>query len=111
MGAGPSATDKAEPWVEPVTAGLGMLAGENFDTVTRLQLMRQRHDTAIDLGALATVTDLGVHLVREVQHRRTQRQVQHLATRRQHIYPVLGGNGPEALQQTLVIEFFLAGFQ
>ncbi len=45
------------------------LGGEDLDDVAGGQLVVQRHDLAVDLGAHAAVADVGVDLVREVERR------------------------------------------
>jgi hypothetical protein len=82
-----------------------MLGGQNLDPVAGRDNMRQGHDATIEFGATATVTNFGVHLVGEIQHRRTRRKVDDLTTRRQHINPVLRGDRSKTVQQALIVEF------
>ena len=49
----------------------------------------QVDDAAVDLGAAAAVADVGVHVVGEVQHRGSARQVHHLALRREQVHAVV----------------------
>ena len=58
--------DHREPVARRAALALG---GEDLDDVARLQLVVQRHDLAVDLGADAAVADVGVDLVGEVQRR------------------------------------------
>ncbi len=74
---------------QPVAARLGLLAGEDLHAVAAAQLVGQRHDAVVDLGAAAAVPDHGVHVVGEIQRRGALRQVDHLAHRGQRIDPVL----------------------
>ena len=46
--------------------------------VAGLQAMGQGYNAAIDLCTLATMANLGVDVVGEIEHRRAQRQVQYL---------------------------------
>ena len=62
---GPGGADVAQP----VAARLGGGAGEDLDRIAALELPVQRRDPAVDLGALALETDLGVHVEREVDRR------------------------------------------
>ena len=60
---------------QPVARGTALaLAREHLDAVAGLQLVGQRHDAAVDLGAHAAVAELGVDLVGEVQRRRADGQ-------------------------------------
>src|SRR3546814_5080533 len=51
--------------------------------------MIERHDAAIDLGAATAMPDLGMYVIGKVEHGATARQVDHLATRREHVHPIL----------------------
>jgi hypothetical protein len=61
--------------------------------------MVERHDAPVGLRAAATMPDLGVHVVSEVEHGRARGQVDHLALRRQQIHPVLDQFGRQAGEQ------------
>src|SRR5690606_1676268 len=68
---------------QPVPARLPGLGREDLHAVAAAQLVAERHDAAVDLGTTATMTDFGMHAVREVQWRGAGRQVDHLALRGQ----------------------------
>src|SRR5208337_4504695 len=69
---------------EPVAAGLVSGLGDDFDDVAGMQLVAQGNHSSVDLGAGATVANLGVNRVGEVDGRGLARQDQNLA---------LGGEG------------------
>src|SRR5579862_1655346 len=64
---------------QPVAAGLVSRLRDDFDDVTRMEFVTQRHHASVDLGPGATVSDLGVDRIGEVDRRRLARQHQHLA--------------------------------
>ncbi len=107
----PAAMNVALARVQPVAAGTGLFRRQNFHAIAGFHLMRQRHDTTVDFRPAATVTHFGVYLVSKIQHRCPGRQIDHLAFGCQHIHPLLAGDGTKAVQQALVVELFLAGFQ
>ena len=70
--------------LQPVARGAALLLrGQDLDDVARAQLVVQRHDVAVDLGADAAVADVGVDGVGEVERGRARREVLHLALRRE----------------------------
>ena len=71
------------------------LRGEDLDEVAVLQLVVQRHDAAVHLGADRLVADVGVHGVGEVDRRRAGRQRLHLALRREDVHLVVEEVGAE----------------
>ena len=64
--AGAGGLDERQPVARRAALALG---GEDLDDVARVELVVQRHDLAVDLGAHAAVADVGVDLVREVERR------------------------------------------
>ena len=58
---------------QPVATRLAGLGGQDLDAVAAAQLVVERHDAAVDLGAAAAMPDLGVHVVGEVERRRARR--------------------------------------
>ena len=69
--------------VQPVTgrALVRVRRTENLDDLTGADLVVQRDDLAVDLGAVHVVTDLGVDGVREVDDRGAHRDVDDVALR------------------------------
>ena len=72
--------DQRQPVARRAALALG---GEDLDDVAGLQLVVQRDDLAVDLGADAAVADVGVDLVGEVQRRRAGGQRLDLALGRE----------------------------
>ena len=70
--------------VQPVAGGARALLGEHLHAVAHLQLVGQRHDGAVHLGAHAVVAHLGVDGVGEVHRRGAGAQAHDLALRREH---------------------------
>ena len=77
--------------VQPVPAGCALPGGQDLDLLAIAELVGQGHDAAIDLGAAATVSDIGVYGIGEIQWRRALRQIDNAALRRQCIDPLLEG--------------------
>ena len=77
------------------------LDGEHLDDVAGPQLVVQRHDLAVDLGADAAVADVGVDLVGEVQRRRAGGQRLDLALGGEHEDLVLEQVDLEVLHELL----------
>src|SRR3546814_10995817 len=48
---------------QPVATRFGHLAGEDLDPVAALQLVVERHDPAVDLGAAAAMTHVCVPVI------------------------------------------------
>ena len=63
----------------PARVGLAAAGGDDLDLVAVFQLVAQRDDLAVDLGADAVVADLAVHLVGEVDRRGAARQLDQVA--------------------------------
>ena len=80
------ALDEGKPVSTRAVRGLG---GEDLHDLAVLELVVQRDHAAVDLGAQAAVTDLGVHAIGEVDGCRAGRQVVHVAARREHEHLVL----------------------
>ena len=57
--------------------------GHDLDLVAVFQVVAQRHQPAVDLGADAGVADLAVHRVGEIDRRRAARQLDQLPLRRE----------------------------
>jgi len=57
------------------------LGGYDLDDVAVLELVVERDEAVVDLGADAAMTDVGVDAVREVQWRGAGREILHLALR------------------------------
>ena len=77
----PSAGDELQP-VAARTSTLDV-GGEDLDRITRLESGVERYETAVDLGANAAMPDVGVNRVGEVDRRRSDRQLDDLALRRE----------------------------
>lgn len=75
----------AEVGVEPVAAGPTLAGGEDLDLLAGLELVGERHDAPIDLGAAAAVANLGMHAVGEVDGRGDTRQVDDVPVRGEHV--------------------------
>ena len=69
--------------LEPVLRRRLVRGGDDLDRVAALQLVAQRHELAVDARAGAVPADLRVDAVREVDHRRADREVQEVALRRE----------------------------
>ena len=69
---------------EPVARRAALLlGGQDLDDVAAVELVVQRHDLAVDLGADAAVPDVGVDRVGEVERGRAGGEVLDLALRRE----------------------------
>lgn len=79
LGPRPRGGHVAQVGVQPVTARVAVLAGDDLHLLASLQAVVQRHDTAVDLRAAAVVADLGVHAVGKVQWRGAFGQVDGVA--------------------------------
>ena len=75
----------AERRVEPVARRPALLGDEDFDPLPGLKRRVERNHRAVDLGAAATVAEVGVHAVGKIDRRRAARQVDDLALRRHHV--------------------------
>ena len=84
--AGTGSPHEGEPVARRPALALG---GQDLDDVARAQLVGQRHDLSVDLGAHATVSDVGVDLVGEVERRGARSQGLDLALGREHEHLVL----------------------
>ncbi len=89
LGAAPGRGQEALLLDQPVAAGLGLLATDDLDDLAIRQVMVERHDASVDARATATMAEIGVHVIREVDRRRAGRQVHDLALRRQRVDAVL----------------------
>ena len=65
------------------------LRRQDLHDLAVLELVVERHHAAVDLGADAVVTDLGVDAIGEVDRRRVRGQVEHIALGREHVDLVL----------------------
>ncbi len=92
LGAGAMAVRVAELRIEPVARRPALLRRDDLDALAVLQRVVERHHRAVDARAAAAVAEARVHGVREIDRRRTHRQVDDLALRRQHV----DGVGEEA---------------
>src|SRR5205814_7600698 len=66
--------------IEPVAARPhrgAILDGDDLDPLATLQRVVERHHRAVDPRAAATVTEPGVHCVREIDRSSAARQVDH----------------------------------
>ncbi|EXI74009.1 MAG: hypothetical protein AW07_02147 [Candidatus Accumulibacter sp. SK-11] len=71
--------------VQPCQARVCIGSGDDLDPVAIGQLGHQRHRLEIDVGGDAVVADIRVHGVRQVDRRRTARQGDDLALRREDV--------------------------
>src|SRR3546814_2302617 len=90
---------------QPVATRFGHLAGEDLDPVAALQLVVERHDPAVDLGAAAAMTHVGMHVIGEVQRRGAARQVDDLPARGQHVDAVRSEEHTSELQSLMRISY------
>src|SRR4051794_20530910 len=90
--------DHREPVARRAPLALG---GEHLDDVARLQLVVQRHDLAVDLGADAAVADVGVDLVGEVEWGRADGERLDLALGREDVDLVLHQLGAQRVGELL----------
>ena len=102
LGAGTARTQIPEILIEPVPARACLTRGQDLDVVTVAQLIRQRHDPAIDARTAAAVADLRVHAEGEVEGRGALRQVNHLALRRKNEHAVGEQFAAERLPERIV---------
>lgn len=75
---------------------------EDIDLLTAGERLRQWRHRPIDLGTPATVPHVGVNRVGEVDGRGADREVNDMATRGEHIDPLVKGDLLEALDQIRV---------
>ena len=75
--------------VEPVTAGAATLGRNDTHLVAGLQLVVQRDQLAVDIGAATAMAQLGVDGVGEVDGRRAGGQVHNVATRGEDVDAVV----------------------
>ena len=73
--------DLVEPVARRTARGLG---GDDLDDVAVVQLVVERHEAVVDLGADARVADVGVDAVGEVERRRARGEILDVAARREH---------------------------
>ena len=73
--------------------------------------MRQRNYSSIHLGTLATMAHFGMNVIGKIQHRRTEGQIDNLATRSQYINPILGSRRLKTFQQAFIIQLVITGIQ
>jgi len=93
----PTAGEIAERAIKPVAAGSRFTRSQHFNPFTVLQYIAQGHDPSIDLRATASVPDLGMNVVREIQRGRAAHQVDDFTLRREDVHPV----GIELLRKAL----------
>jgi len=67
FGAGVRALQITQIRVQPIATWRALLGGEHLDLFAGLQFIGQRHDVAVNFCAAATVPDIGVNVVREVE--------------------------------------------
>ena len=72
----------------PVAAGATLLGGENLHLLTGVEIVVERHDVAVHLGAPAAVPHFGVDVVGEIHRRGAGFQIHHMAVRGEHVDPV-----------------------
>ena len=96
---------------QPVTTGLGVLCGEDFNAIATAGLESQRHDAPIHLGTTAAMADIGMHQIGEIQHGGTFRQVEHLAPGGQQVDAILDDIGAETGKQGGIVVVLVAAFQ
>src|SRR5665213_447007 len=70
---------------QPIFAGQVVGLGQNLDYVAVAKRVPELHDTAVDLGADASVPDVGVDGVGEIDGRRAARQCNHAAFGREAV--------------------------
>jgi hypothetical protein len=87
---------------EPVAARRLVLAGDDLDDLAVGELVSERDDAPVHLGAAAAVPERGMDAVGEIEGRRPVRQVDHLALGREDVHPVGKEFAPHALDQVAV---------
>ncbi len=107
LGPGPGRVQVAEVGVEPVAARAALLARNDLDLLTGLQHVVQRHNTPIDLGAPAAVTNFGMHAVGKVQRRSALGHIQNVTVGGKQVDTVGLKVDPQLLGQTADITHFL----
>src|SRR6185295_18009485 len=75
----------AELGIEPVTRWTALLRRDDLDALAVAQRVVERHHLAVDAGAPAAMSKARVNGVGEIDRRRTLRQIDDLALRRQHV--------------------------
>src|SRR5471032_1703059 len=75
--------------IQPVTAWIGVLLGDDFNLVTHAQLISKRHDAPANFRPNAAVSDIAMNMVSEVERRRAHRQVDNIAFRRKHVNAIV----------------------
>ncbi len=96
---------------QPVAARRGGLAGEDLDAVAGGRMVGQRYDATVDLGTPAAVTDFGVHMVCEIQHRGAAGEIDDVTLGGQRIHAILDQFSAEAGQQGAVVVALFAVFE
>src|SRR5471030_882182 len=81
--------DIAEVRVQPVTAWVRMLLGDDFNLIAHTQLIGERHNAPTDFGPDTAMSDIAVNVVGEVERRRAHRQVDHIAFRGKHVNTIV----------------------
>ena len=89
LGAAARRGEIAFPLDEPVARRLRLLAADDLDHLAIGEAMVERHDAAVDARPAASMAEIRVHVIREVERRRTGRQVDDLALGRQRVHPVV----------------------
>src|SRR5579871_1271507 len=72
-------------YAQPVAAWRVSRLSENFDDVSAMQFMAQRHHASVDFGADARMTNLGMNGIGKINRRRISRQNDYFALRRKGI--------------------------
>ncbi|MNS73021.1 hypothetical protein D3C72_1064480 [compost metagenome] len=89
LGASTAGGDITEVRVQPVAAWVRLLLGDDFNLVSHPQLVGKGHDAAANFGTDATVADVAVNMISEVERRRAGRQIHHVAFRGKYINPIV----------------------
>ncbi len=89
FGAAPGCGKVTELRAQPVATRLRFFARDDFDAVAVLYLVGQRHDAAVDFCAAATMPDLGVDVIGEVERRGVRRHLDDVAFRADRVDAIL----------------------
>ena len=104
------AGEKAVRRNQPVAARFRGFRGEDFDPLAAAQGVIQRYDPAVDFRAAAAMTHHRMHVIRKIQRGRAQRQIDHVALRRQRVNAVFDQFAVQGIAEALLGAAFVAAF-
>src|SRR5512139_4201268 len=89
LGARTRGAHETELRVQPVAVRLRTFRGEDLDALTAFERRVERHLPAVHPRAAAAVADFGMNPVSKVHRRRACDQIEHVATWREHVDPIV----------------------